>query len=222
MSRTDDSDLRSLLQSPALSLEPPVDLSSDVRRQAGRLRTRRRATAGGVLAVVVLAGFVLGPALSSSVESLRNRTDQSAGFQPDKRFPAATTEVVTLRQINGAQVVTWFEGADWCTATTRVTRQKTCLGAVDPQHQGFSWVVPARSPSVTVDDQHVVAGIAPPGANRVIVHFDEGRFFEATIVDGGGFPVPVWSALLFDDGHGRIDYYAAFDSGGKEIARKKA
>jgi hypothetical protein len=222
MSVTDDNDLRTLLQSPALSLEPPVSLASDVRRSARRFRLHQRVAAGGVAAALVVGGLVLGPALSDSVESLRNRSEQSAGFQPDKRFPAATTEVVTLRQINGAEVVTWFEGADWCTATTRVTRQKTCLGAVDPQHQGFSWVVPARSPSVTVDDQHVVAGIVPPGAVRVIVHFDEGRYFEGTLVEGDGFPVQVWSALLQDDGHGRIDYYAAFDATGREIARKAA
>lgn len=222
MSLTDDSDLRALLQSPDLALEPSQSLSSDVRRSARRLRLRHRITAGTVAAVVVLGGLVLGPALSSTIEELRNRSEQTAGLHPDPRFPAATTEVVTLRTINGAEILTWFEGTEWCTATTRVLRQRTCLGGVNPEHKGFSLVVAARSPSVTVDDQHVVAGIAPPGANRVIVHFDEGRFFEATIAEGRGFPVPVWSALLFDDGHGRIDYYAAFDDQGKEIARKNA
>ena len=222
MSLTDDGELRTLLHSSALSLEPSPSLSEDVRRSARRLRLRHRLEAGAIAALVVVGGLVLGPAISGGVESLINRPTQTAGLHPDPRFPAATTEIVTLQQINGAQILTWFEGGEWCTATTRVTRAKTCLGPVDPEHQGFSWVVPARSPSVTVDDQHVVAGILPPGAVRVIVHFDEGRSFEANVFEGSRFPRPVWAALLFDDTHGRIDYYAAFDSNGKEIYRKNA
>jgi hypothetical protein len=222
MSRTDDSDLRVLLQSPELSLDPPPGLPEGVRRSARRLRRRRRLEAAAVVALVVVGGLVLGPAISGGVESLRNRPNQSAGFERDPRFPAATSEIVTLKQINNAQVLTWFEGADWCTVTTRVTRARTCLGPVEAAHQGFSFVVPAGSPSVTVDDQHVVAGILPPGASRVIVHFDEGRSFDASVFESPRFRRPVWAALLLDDKHGRIDYYAAFDSTGKEIARKRA
>lgn len=215
-----DDDLTLLLQSPALTLEPPASLAGTVRRRARRQRLRLRATSGLVAVAVVGAGLLLGPGIADSVRHYRDRPDQSAGKQTDPRFPGATTEIVTLRSINGASILTWFEGADWCTATTRVTRQKTCLGAVDPSHRGFSWVVPARSPSVTVDDQHVVAGIVPPDATHVSVHIDDGRSFDARIFDGARFPRPVWAALLFDDGHGAVDYYVAYNSLGQEIARK--
>lgn len=217
-----DDDLALLLQSPALTLEPPAALAGEVRRRARRQQLRMRATSGVVAIAVVAGGLLVGPAIADSVRHYGDRATQSAGTQTDPRFPGATTEIVTLRSINGASILTWFEGADWCTATTRVNRQKTCLGPVNPEHQGFSWVVPARSPSVTVDDQHVVAGIVPPNATRVIVHIDDGRMFDGTIFDGAGFPRPVWAALLFDDGHGAVDYYAAYDSLGREIARKPA
>jgi hypothetical protein len=93
---------------------------------------------------------------------------------------------------------------------------------VEPSHQGFSYILPPRSSAVTVDDEHVVAGIAPPGSSRVLVHLNEGRFFDALITTGAGFAAPVWSALLFDDADGRVDYYTAFDGKGQEIARLKA
>ncbi len=214
-----DDDLRLLLRSPALTLEPPETLAADVRRGARRQRLRARAGAGALAGALVAIGVLAGPDLAGSVDGLRNHPNQSAGVRPDPRAPAATTEVVTLQTINGAQVLTWFEGADWCTATTRITRQKTCLGAVDPQHRGFSWLVPSRSPSVTVDNEHVVAGIVPPGASRVGVHMSDGREFEGEIVVGSRFPVPVWSTRV-DDSHGRVAYYVAYDLAGREIARK--
>jgi hypothetical protein len=219
---SDDDDLRLLMRSPALTLEPPAGLPDVVRRRARRHRRRVRTTSSLVLGVLVGLGILLGPGAVDSARSLKSSPDQTAGKQVDRRAPQATTEVVTMRTINGAQLLTWFEGTDWCTATTRVTRQKTCLGAVDPEHQGFSWIVPSRSPSVTVDDQHVVAGITPRNADRVIVHMKDGREFEAAIVDGRGFPLPVWSALLVDDTQGPVEYYAAYDQTGREIARKRA
>jgi hypothetical protein len=216
-----DDDLRVLLRSPALTLEPPTALSDVVRRKARRHRLRTRAA--GLCTVLVLAagGALVGPGLIDSVNGLRTERDRPAEIHRDPRFPAATTDVVTLRRINGAEILTWFEGADWCTATTRVTRQKTCLGAVDPQHRGFSWVVPARTASVTVDDQHLVAGILPPDATRVVVHMIDGREFQGDIVDGTQFPTRVWSTIV-DDSTYRVEYYAAYDSTGAEIARKKA
>jgi hypothetical protein len=216
-----DDDLRVLLRSPALALEPSPTLSDDVRRKARRHRARNRAAGGGATAALVVVGVLLGPGLAGSLTDLNERRNQPAGITADPRFPAATTDVVTLQIINLASVVTWFEGADWCTTTTRVTRRKTCLGAVDPAHQGFSWIVPAGSVSVTVDDRHVVAGIVPPGATRVVVHLTDGREVESVIVTGNRFPAPVWSALV-DDSSGSVEYYAAFDRLGKELARKTA
>jgi hypothetical protein len=50
----------------------------------------------------------------------------------------------------------------------------------------------------------------------------DGREFESDFADGARFPVKVWSALLVDDAQTPVQYYAAFDSTGTEIARKPA
>jgi hypothetical protein len=216
-----DDDLRVLLRSPALTLEPRATLPDDVRRQARSHRLRMRTGGAIITAALVSTAVLLGPGIASSFDSLLNRTDQARPFKPDPRFPQATSPVLTMRQINGANLLTWFEGANWCTVTTRVTSQRTCLGAVSADHRGFSWVLPARSPSLTVDNQHVVAGIVPPDASRVVVHMKDGREFEGEFVDDSHFPRPVWSTLI-DDSHGTVAYYVAFDPTGKEIARKPA
>ena len=217
-----DEDLRVLLHSPALTLEPPATLPDVVRRKARRHRLRNR-TAGGATAIaLVAAAVVLAPTVRGSLDDLQNGANRASALKPDARAPHATTEVVTLRTLNGAEVLTWFEGSNWCTKTTRHTQQFTCLGPTDPQHPGFSWIAPARSASVTVDDQHVVAGITPPGATRIAVHMSDGREFDGEIVDGARFPVKVWSSLLIDDAHASVQYYAAYDSAGVEIDRKPA
>jgi hypothetical protein len=217
-----DDDLRVLLRSPALALEPPTGLADDVRRRARRQRTRTRAGSGIAVVALVAAGALLGPGLAGSVDDLRNSTNRAAAPKADPRAPHATTEVLTLRIINGASVITWFEGAQWCTRTSRLTTAATCLGPADARHQGFSWVLPARSPSVTVDNEHVVAGIAPPGAGRVAVHMSDGREFDGAIVEGARFPTKVWSALLVDDATTTVQYYVAYDSNGVQIGTKPA
>jgi hypothetical protein len=82
--------------------------------------------------------------------------------------------------------------------------------------------VPARSPSVTVDDQYYVAGLTPPGATRIAVHMSDGREFDTDIVTGSRFPVPVRSSHAINLSYGRVAYYAAYDANGVEFARKKA
>jgi hypothetical protein len=217
----DDSDLRLLLRSPALTLEPPAALPDVVRRKARRHRMRTRATAATATLAVIVTGLLVGPGVRTSLESRRNSSSQANPFKPDPRFPAATTEVVTLQQINGAQILTWFQGSDWCTATTRVKHLETCLGPVNPDHQGFSYVASARSASVTVDNEHVVAGLVPPGASRIVVHMKDGREYDAEVVDGARFVLPVWSARV-DDSSSPVEYYVAFGHLGQEIARKVA
>jgi hypothetical protein len=217
-----DDDLRLLLHSPALTLDPPTGLTDVVRRNARRHRLRSRALSGTAAAALVVVGVLLAPTVRGSLDNLRTNADRAGALKPDARAPHATTEVVTMRTLNGAEVLTWFEGSNWCTTSTRHTRQVTCLGPTDPQHQGFSWIAPARSASVTVDDQHVVAGIVPPGATRVVVHMSDGREFEGDFVDGARFPVKVWSALLVDDAHATVQYYAAFNSTGMQIAQRPA
>lgn len=218
---SDDAELRLLLRSPALTLEPPSDLPAAVRSRARRHRLRARAGGGLALVTAVAGGLLLGPSVADSVDGLRNRPGQSAGAKPDPRAPDATSEVVTLQTVNGAQVLTWFEGADWCTGTTRVTRQRTCLGPVDPNRPGFSRILPSGSPSLTVDDQHVVAGVLPPEASRVLVHMKDGREYTAQVYAGRRFVLPVWWVLV-DDSTQPVEYYAALDQTGKEIYRKPA
>ena len=217
-----EDDLRLLLRSPALTLEPPPTLPDVVRRKARRHRMRNRAFGAGTALALIGLAVLVGPGLKSSIDELRSHSTDAAAPQPDPRAPHATTDVVTLRIVNKAEILTWFEGSQWCTKTTRVTSQQTCLGRVDPAHQGFSWIVPVRSPSVTVDDQYFVAGVAPPGATRIVVHMSDGREFDTEIVSGSGFPTPVWSSVGIDLSTGRVESYIAYDGGGKEIARKAA
>lgn len=216
-----DDDLRVLLHSPALALEPPQTLTDAIRRTARRHRARARVAAGVATAGLVVIGVLVGPGLAGSIGELRESRNQPAAIEPDPRAPAATTDVVTMQRINGAEILTWFEGSRWCTATTRVTARDSCQGPVDPEHVGFSWVLPAGSASVTVDSQHVVAGIVPPGASRVIVHMTDGREFEGVITTGTRFPTKVWSTYLLGE-PGTVEYYAAFDRLGAEIARQPA
>lgn len=218
---SEDGDLRILLRSPALTLDPPSDLPDVVRSRARRRRWRIRAGGGLALASLVAGGLLLGPTLADSVDGLSNGPGQSADAKPDPRAPEATSEVVTLQTINAAQVVTWFEGADWCTGTTRVTRQRTCLGPVDPNRPGFSRILPAASPSLTVDGQHLVAGVLPPDAARVLVRMKDGREYTAQVYDGRGFVLPVWWVLV-DDSSQPVEYYAAVDQAGSEVARTPA
>lgn len=217
-----DDDLRVLLHSPALTLEPGVALPDQVRRRARRHRIRTRVVAVGVTASVAAAGLLLGPGVKGSIDDLRSRSSAASAAKPDPRAPHATTAVLTLRIVNKAEILTWFEGSQWCTKTTRVTSQGTCLGPVDPAHRGFSWVLPVHSPSVTVDDQFYVAGIAPPGATRIVVHMSDGREFDTEFASGARFPAPVWSSVAINLSYGRVASYIAYDGGGKEIARKTA
>jgi hypothetical protein len=213
--------LRVLLRSPALALEPPTTLPDAVRRRAGRHRLRTRAAGVSGVALLAVTAALLAPSLHLFREGLPDGDTQPAEFKPDPRFPAATTDVVTMQRINGAEVLTWFEGARWCTATTRQTTKDSCLGPANPQHKGFGWVMAAGSASLTVDDAHVVAGLVPPGASRVVVHMRDGRDYRASVVDSARFVVPVWSVRV-DDRRSPVAYYVAFDSTGREIARQPA
>jgi hypothetical protein len=216
-----EEDLRVLLSSPALSLEPPRALADDVRRKARQHRLRTRIGGGVGAVVIVTVGVLVAPAIRGSIDDLRSNSTTASDSKPDPRAPHATSEVVTMRVVNRAELLTWFEGRQWCTRSTRLTQQSTCFGPVDPAHTGFSWVVPARTPSVTVDDQYYVAGIAPPGAARIVVQMSDGREFEADIVDGRNFPAPVWSTQV-NLSYGSVARYVAYDSSGVDIAHKPA
>ena len=218
MSGTDDDDLRVLLRSPALALEPAPRLADAVRGQARRTTRRKRLGTAAASLGVVAAAVTFGPAVADGFDALRNRDVQEAGPPRDPRFPAATSAVVTMRTLNGAQVVTWYERSSWCTAASRVSRSRTCVGPIDADATGIPKFLTAGAPSLTVDDRRVVAGVLGTDVNRVKVHLEDGREFAADVVEGDGFVRPVWSALLA--GHAvPVEWVAGFDEQGREIVR---
>ena len=213
-----DDDVQVLLRSPALALEPAPGLADSVRGQARRTSRRRRAGAAVATLAVVGLGIAVGPAAVDAYDGLRNREVQEAGPPRDPRFPAATSAVVTMRTLNGAEVVTWYERSSWCTAASRVSRSRTCVGPVDEEARGIPRFLTAGSPSLTVDNRLVVAGVLGTDVVRVKVHLVDGREFEAEVVEGAGFVRPVWSALLA--GHSvPVEWVAGFDTAGREVAR---
>src|SRR3954447_3560177 len=112
-------DLRLLLQSPELALEPPRTLADDVRRQAHRRRVRTRVGGAATALVLVAVGVVAAPHITGSIDDLRTRSTNASAPKIDPRAPHATSDVLTLRIVNKAEILTWFEGSQWCTKTTR-------------------------------------------------------------------------------------------------------
>ena len=218
---TSDDDLRLLLRSPALTLEPAPGLADRVRGQAKGVRRRRALGATGVTVAVAAVAALLAPAVADGIDGLRNRADQQAGPSAEPGFPNATSEVVTMRRLNGAQIVTWFEGSAWCTATSRVTSSRTCLRPVDPDARGLPKHLNQGATSLTVDGLPVVAGVAGADVSRVVVHMTDGREFDTDMVDGRGFVLRVWSGWLNGD-PGTIAYYIGYDDLGHEVARVPA
>lgn len=219
MNATDDEDLRTLLHSPALTLQPTPGLADTVRGRARRV-TRRRRAVGALSTVVLLAGgLAFGPALADSLDSLRNREeDSSPGFARDSRFPEATSDVVVMKTLRGAQLLTWYEGSEWCTVTTRVTQARTCVKPIDPNAAGIPRYLGAGSPSLTVDNREVIAGVVGSGVSRVKVHLVDGRVYEGDLVEGRGFVLPVWCAVV-EGPSSPVAYIAGYDQLGREVAR---
>ena len=218
MNATDDEDLRTLLHSPALTLQPAPGLADTVRGRARRV-TRRRRAAGALASVVLVAGGVaFGPTVADGLDDLRNREDETPGFARDPRFPDATSDVVVMKTIRGAQLLTWYEGNEWCTVTTRVTQARTCVKPVDPDAAGIPRYLGAGSPSLTVDDREVIAGVVGTGVSRVRVHLVDGRAYEGDIVEGRGFVRPVWCAVVAGPSS-PVAYIAGYDQLGREVAR---
>ena len=218
MTSTDEQDLRLLLRSPALALEPEPGLADVVRGRARRVARRRRITSGVVAVAVIGGGVALTPVVARQVDELRNRPAQNAGLPFDRNFPNATSEVVTMRTLNGAQVVTWYEKSQWCTAASRVTRSRTCLGPVDAKATGIPRYLGPSSPSLKVDNWQLAAGVVGANVARVRVHLVDGREIEAELHSGKGFVLPVWSALIAAPA-GTVDYVMAFDKEGRETTR---
>ena len=215
---SDDSDLRTLLRSPALALDPAPGLTDLVRGRARRTTRRRRGAFAAAGLASVAGALLLGPAVVDAVEELTNRPNPVAGVSPDPRFPSATSDVVTMRLLNGAQLVTWYEGSTWCTAVTRVTITRSCTGPVNARAKGLPGYLGPASKSLAVDRNRVVAGLVGEGIVRVKVVLEDGPEFEAQIVEGRGFARPVWSALLVGN-PSPVKEIAGFGSDGREVVR---
>lgn len=211
-----DDELSTLLRSPALALEPPPDLVEEVRVGARRVR-RRRAVGASALSVVLLGAAALaGTALLDGPPS--GGPAESYAVSPgDARFPDATTAVVRLAQLNGGEVLTFFEGQRWCTAAARIGTAKGCSRALGAQVQPFAFLVPPGVDSLTVDADSLVAGVLGTDVARVQVRFTNGSDVEASTTSPRGFPWPVWWAQV-PRGE-RVERYTAYDEAGEELAR---
>jgi hypothetical protein len=215
---TDEEDLRLLLHSPALTLQPEPGLADTVRGRARRVTRRRRLTGALATVALVAGGLAFGPAVADGLDGLRNRESDSPGFARDARFPNATSDVVVMKTLRGAQLLTWYERSQWCTVTTRVTRKSTCVGPVSATATGIPSFLGAGSPSLTVDNREVIAGVVGTGVARVKVHLVDGRVYEGDIVEGRGFVRPVWCAVV-EGPASPVTFIAAYDQTGREIAR---
>jgi hypothetical protein len=216
---TDEDDLRLLLHSPALTLQPTPGLADTVRARARRVTRRRRLTGAVASVALVAGGLAFGPAVADGIDGLRTReADSSPGFARDSRFPDATSDVVVMKTLRGAQLLTWYEGSEWCTVTTRVTQARTCVKPIDPNATGIPRYLGAGSPSLTVDDREVIAGVVGSGVSRVKVHLVDGRVYEGDIVEGRGFVRPVWCAVV-EGPSSPVAYIAGYDQLGREVTR---
>lgn len=185
-------DLSDRLRAPALALEPDAGLADAVRRRAGRVRRRRRVagSALGVAAVVGVAGLVpglLGPSRGSDLAT----ADRSYGVTD------ATSEVVLLERVNGADVVAWFEDDVPCAAAIRVKRSFECAPAVSPRSvDAFPALFDQGTSALRVDDRQLVGGLVQEGVPVVRVELAQGRPVPARTRRGDGFPFPVFFAEL--------------------------
>lgn len=150
-------DLSDLMRSPELALEPSPGLARDVRRSAAALRRRRRAAAGaGAVTSLVLAlgGAVVVPGLVSE--------DRLAPSEP-ATVAGATTPVIVLGDLNGAEAVTYWKGRSWCYGVSRVTTTHGCTNGIRGGDDFPAVAGPAES-ALRVDDgqaseRQLVAGL---------------------------------------------------------------
>lgn len=198
-----------LLRSPALALEPPPGLADGVRRRAGRIRRRRRVAGAALVVAAVVSGGAVLPGLLS-----RDAGSDLAGMRGDPRAPLATSEVVELRLLNGASLITWWEGRLWCTGVYRVTTDRGCAGPVSDRG-GLT----SLRPALVVDDRVSAAGTAGPDVARVTVELASGAPLVAELVDGeGSFRQRVWSVEL--PRRAEVTAYVAYDAAGVEVDRR--
>jgi hypothetical protein len=208
-----EDELAALLQSPALSLEPPPDLAASARRGARRVR-RRRTAATAVLSVAGLAAAALVvPALLSSTDD----PPDVAAADLARLFPAATSEVVPLADMAGGTVYTYFQGGQWCTVSKRTgPPNTTCAGSLPASGvRAFAFLRGPGTESLAVDRDFIVAGLLGDGIASVDVELTDGRVLQAATSRGEGFPRPVWWQQLAPGD--RVAGYAARDASGDVV-----
>ena len=212
-----DEELSTLLRSPALDLEPPLGLAERVRQGARRTRRRQAVGAAGLAAVAVVGAALVGPAL------LDRRGDAATDVASDdvsRLFPAATTDVVALADLNGGTVYTWFQGRQWCTASKRFgAPNTTCAGSLpDGPVPVFGYLRGPGTESLAVDRDFLVAGVLGDGVSSVEVVLPGDRVLRASTVEADGFPRPVWWQDL--PAGTRVLEYVARDAAGAVLQRR--
>ncbi len=205
-----DDELTALLRSPALSLDPPVDLVASVHQGARRVRRRRTAGVVALSAAALGCAALVGPGLLGEGE----RPPETVAAPLASRFPQATTSVERLERLNGGDVVTFFVGTRWCTASSRTLVNDGCRGYVGTGPVApFALTVAPGDDTLSVDRDTVTAGVLGTGVSRVTVELTDGTVLEARTVQGEGFPRPVWWAAV--PRGGTVQGYTAYDGAGQ-------
>ena len=206
-------DLRALLASPALDLEPPADLVEGVHRGARRVRWRRAAGTAALALVVLVGAASVVPRLQAD-----KPTTGQVALPPDSRFPQSTTPIAVLERLNGGEVVTFFEGARWCTASSRADTSTTCSRNIGAVVQPFAFLSRQGTESLSVDADGLVAGLLGDGVATVEVELSDGRTIRARSEQPGGFARAVW--WLRVPAGAVVVGYTARDDRGQPVARR--
>ena len=210
---TDDDDLRLLLRSPQLALDPSPALPDRVRRRARVVRRRRRVAGSGLVAAALLTGTLVGPGLLARARQGGPAT-VATGPTADPNFPGATSEVVTLAP---AGISTYFKGPDWCTVARRQSEASICRTAEASGRPPLTTVLGAGTSSLSIDRITLAAGLAGQGVARVALRLSDGSTVEAAVTDGHGtFPRPVWWVEV--PPHRTVERYTAYDDAGRVLA----
>ncbi|MCW2778434.1 MAG: hypothetical protein JWN17_2159 [Frankiales bacterium] len=209
-------DLSAQMQAPSLALEPSPGLLDAVRRRAGRVRRRRRLAGGALVVAAAVTGVGVLPGL------LHTGTQTGRLATPDRSYGirTATSAVVLLERLNGADVVAWFEGDELCAAAIRVKRRRECAPGVSAASPDpFPFVFDATSRALRVDDRQLLAGVVRTDVQQVAVEVAGGPPLRATATREPGFPLPVFSVEL---PHGAtVLRLVAYGPAGEELGTRR-
>lgn len=207
----DETTLARTLHDLAAGTAVPPDPGTAARARARRIQARRRATAGGLAAVVALGA---GLAVGFGPNGPTPRKPVVAGtWTPDTR---PTSDTVTLRSVRSGpytvRTVVYWHGGEFCAALTGAPgpAQARCQGAA----------AAGRPLGAPVHDQPIAGAIGSARITRVVVETNYGGQLEADIVSGGGFPHRAYALTLLPGIHAVA--VVGYDRHGREVARVKA